>query len=198
MFGTGHLPPKGWTVDGGRLEEVPTVAGYAARRCGVFGRCQRQDCRRTCHLDYERLMRAGMGALPVRQVTRSLLCNRLDGCSLDFREEPERIVRIGELAGRDYVGVQIRCSQCGAKYLTTVEGLIHRLNAAKQGDAATPAKGVGALIRGPCSTCKAARWEVSFLWCDPNAHRPPIWKQDLQKRIDEAQRRRDVEAGLVT
>lgn len=22
MFGTGHLPPKGWTVDGGRIEEV--------------------------------------------------------------------------------------------------------------------------------------------------------------------------------
>ena len=182
----------------GRLEEVATVAGYAARRCGIFGRCQRQDCRRTCQFDFERLLKGGMADLQARQVMQTFRCARLDGCGLEFREEPARVVTLAELAGRDYVGVEIRCVLCGAKYLTTIEGLIARLVRAGQGGPQTSIKNVGALIRGPCGACKTARWEVSFPWYDPTGHKIPIWKQDLQKRIDDSRRRQDLDRGLVT
>lgn len=198
MFGKGHHPPAGWTIGSGRLEEVPTVQGYLARRVDVHGRCHTRDCRRTCQLNLGELVTKGMGLLTVRTIQQTLRCSRLDNCALYFDEKPAFVLTLGELAGRDYVGVEIRCSLCGARYLTTVEGLIHRLKASGQGDASTPAMNVGALIRGACTPCKAARWEVGFLWYDPGANRVPIWKQDLQKRIDEAQRRRDIERGLVT
>ncbi len=197
MFITGHLPPTGWSVASGQLEEVDTIAGYAARRCDVRGRCQRQDCRRSCHLDYERLLRAGLASLPARKVMAMMRCSRIDGCSLEFREEPGRVIVLRELAGRSYIGVEIRCLGCGARRLTTVEALVHRLKKHGLGDASTPAKGIGKLIRGACS-CGARQWAVGFPWHDPNSHVLPLWRQELQKKIDEAGRRRDAQRGLVS
>jgi hypothetical protein len=197
MFAKGHMPPTGWTIASGRLEEVDTIGGYAARHCEVKGRCLRQDCRRSCHFDYERLLRAGMADLRARKVMDLFKCARLDGCSLEFREEPERVITLGQLSGRDYVGVDIRCAGCSAKHLTTVEGLIYRLKAKGLGDASTSINAVSGLIRGPCRGCGAQRWAIAYLWCDPNRHPAPLWRQELQRKIDEAARRRDIDRGLV-
>ncbi len=198
MASFGQQPPKGWTVADGRLQEITTIAGYAARRCDVFGRCQRQDCRRSCHFDYERLLKNGMADLDASKVMATLRCSRLDGCSLEFREEPQRVITLGDLAGRDYVGVEIRCVNCGDKRVTTVEALLYRLKKAGKGDETTSVRNVAGLLRSACGECKASRWEVGFPWYDPTRGQVPFWKQDLQKRIDEAQRRRDVAQGLVT
>lgn len=197
MFMTGDRPPEGWTVANGRLEEVSTVAGYAARRCEVHGRCLRRDCRRSCHFDYEVLLKAGMGALTAAKVMETFQCSRLDGCCIEFHEKPQRVITLRHVAGRDYVGVEIRCPNCKLIRLTTVEGLIHKLKKAGTGNGETSVKNVGALIRGECRACRGRRWEVNFLWCAPNAHPVPFWKQSLQKKIDEAQRRRDLARGLM-
>jgi len=194
----GQQPPRGWTVAGGRLEEISTIAGYASRRCNVVGRCQRQDCRRSCHFDYERLLKNGMADLDAKKVMATFRCSRLDGCSLEFREKPQRVITLGDLAGRDYVGVEIRCTACGDKRITTVEALLYRLKKADKGNEATSVRNVATLLQGACAKCKAGRWEVTFPWYDPTRGQIPFWKQDLQKRIDEARRRRDVERGLVT
>lgn len=197
MFTKGHLPPSGWTIASGRLEEVGTIKGYAARRCEVKGRCQRQDCRRSCHFDYERLLHAGMGDLPARKVMDMFKCARIDGCSLEFREEPEQVITLRQLSGRDYVGVEIRCAGCSAKRLTTVEGLIYRLKANGLGDESTSVKAAPGLIRGACRACGLRQWAIAFLWCDPKARPLPFWRQELQRKIDEAARRRDINRGLA-
>ena len=160
----------------------------------MHGRCYRRDCRRSCHLDYQQLIRDGLGAIPVHRLAQTYKCNRIEGCMLEFQERPDRVVILSELTGRDYVGAEIRCGICRATYITSVEGLILRLTQANQGGAETPIKNVGKLIRGPCGKCKVARWDVQFLWYDP-ASKVPLWKQDLLKRRDQAQRKREMELG---
>jgi hypothetical protein len=195
MFGTGARPPKGWSIAFGRLEEEPTVRAYLARGCEVHGRCHRRDCRRTCHFDFEQLISDGMATLPVREVQRTLQCNRLGGCGLVFEEKPAFPLTLGELTGRDYVGVEIRCAGCRRIHITSVEGMILRLQASGQGGKESLIKGLGKLIRGPCGKCRATRWEVAVLWYDPNAGKVPPWKQELQKRRDTARRLRSERPG---
>lgn len=67
-----------------------------------------KQLRRTRYLESERLMGAGMGTLPVYQVTRSLIVIAWTSAAWVFREERERIVRIGQLAGRGHVGSAMR------------------------------------------------------------------------------------------
>lgn len=139
-----------------------------------------------------------MADLPASKVMDTFKCARLDGCSLEFHEEPQQVITLRDLTGRDYVGVEIRCALCGEKRVTTVEALIFRLKKAGRGDETTSIKAVAPLLKAGCRKCKGLRWEVSYLWYNPNQPTVPFWKQDLQKRIDEAQRRRDLDRGLVT
>lgn len=182
MFGTGHRPPAGWSIASGRLEEVPTVQGYLARRVGVRGRCHTRDCRRTCHLDLGELITKGMGLLPVRTIQQTLRCSRLDGCALHFEEQLEFPLTLSELTGREYVGVEIRCKGCGQSHVTNVEGMIARLAAAHRGDAQSKVRELGSLIKGPCGKCKALSWEIHILWFDPAAHKVPSWKREFDRR----------------
>lgn len=192
MFGKGPAPSKGWTVANGRLEEVSTVIGYAERRCELHGRCHRRDCRRTCHFDYEQLLKAGLGSVSARQVMKTFQCSRLDGCGLYFDERPDRRLTLGDLTGRDYVAAEIRCGGCRAVHVTSVEGLIARLKASGQGGPESDLKAVGDLIRTPCAKCKAVSWKIEILWFDP-AGRVPLWKQALDKRRDASRQRREAE-----
>jgi len=182
MFGNGHRPPAGWTISSGRLEEIPTVEAYLARRVEVHGRCHTRDCRRTCRLDLGELITKGMGALPVITIQRTLRCSRLDACALHFEERPEHPLTIGELTQREYVGVEIRCSGCGQRHITNVEGVIARLRAANRGDAQSKVRDLGSLIKGKCGKCGVVRWTVEILWFDPSSHKIPSWKQDLDRR----------------
>ena len=169
----------------GRLEEEPTVAGYLARRCEVQGRCYRRDCRRWCVFDFELLIAGGMGLLKVREVQRTFYCNRIGGCGLIFEEKPERPIGLGELAGRDHVGVEIRCRGCGKITVTSVEAMIAKLEATKLGGPLTDIKKLAELIRGPCGKCKAKAWAVEILWCQPGG-KVPLWKAELERRRDAA------------
>jgi hypothetical protein len=173
MFGKGHLPPPGWSITSGRLEEIPTVSAYHARKCAVDGRCWRRDCRRTCHFDLEHMIVGGMGTLVVREVQRTFMCNRLGGCGLEFHEKPEFPLTLSDLTGRDYVGVEIRCTVCRRSHVTSVEGMIARLKAAERGGPESKARELGGLIRGPCGKCKTVRWEVNILWYEPGVGKIP-------------------------
>jgi len=190
------FPPPGWSVSTGYLAEVRTVRGYYLRRCEVTGRCQRQDCRRSCYFDYVRLMKDGLADVDAGRIKTTFKCNRLDGCSLQFYEEPGLAISLDDLARHDNIAPKIRCTGCGHSVVTTTAALIRQLTDAGQGGGSDSSRNVGARIRGPCPKCKQATWEVTFLWHDPKG-RIPIWRQDLQKRIDEAQRRRDLDSGLV-
>lgn len=190
MFGKGHLPPDGWTISGGRQEEVPTVAGYYQRRCEVKGICRTRDCRRTAWLDYEHLAKEGMGLLYVRDVQRTLACGRLGGCSIVWHEEPARVIRLRELKGRPYVAAEMHCTACGKRHITTMEALINRLKAEDLGDETTPLKAVGGLIKTPCA-CGLTRWAVYALWYSPDGGKVPSWKQDLDRRMETKRRRQN-------
>lgn len=182
MFGSGHRPAAGWTITSGRLEEIPTVAGYLARRVDVRGRCHTRDCRRTCHLDLGELVAKGMGALPVRTIQHTLRCARLDSCALFFEEKPEHPLTIGELCRRDYVGVEIRCAGCGRSHVTNAEGVVARLKAAGRGDGLTKVSDLAGLLKGVCKACKISRWSVAILWFDPSSQKVPSWKQEFDRR----------------
>lgn len=199
MFGEGYRPPRGWMIDRGRLEEVQTIAGYAARRCEVHGRCYRRDCRRSCHLDMAELITRGMGELTVRQVQATMRCSRLDGCALEFSERPARRVTLADLKGREYVGVEVRCGGCGRQYVTSIEGFILHLARGGLGDENADVRRLGEILRNPCGSCSNRIWRVEILWYVPGPadSRLPSWKQELVKRRAAAQLRKDIEEGLV-
>jgi hypothetical protein len=136
------------------------------------------------------MITGGLGAIAVGVVKQTYRCARLDGCSLDFEEKPERPLTIGELTARDYVGVEIRCAGCGAVHVTNIEGMIARLKAAGRGDEQSKVKDLGRSIQGPCGRCRIVRWEVRILWYDPEGHRVPSWKQQFDKRREAARRNR--------
>lgn len=197
MSGNGHFPPKGWTVDRGYIAEVRSVLGYYHRGCEVTGRCQRQDCRRTCNLDYERLLKNGLADVDADRVKTTMRCNRLDGCGLEFRERPTRSITLNQLAHMSNVAPQVRCRHCNKHIvITTTAALLRQLAAAGHGDGATSIGEVSERIHGRCPKCQTTAWEVRFLWHDP-AGRPPVWRRELDQRVAEAQRKRDLDRGLV-
>jgi hypothetical protein len=126
-----------------------------------------------------------MGLLKVREVQRTFYCNRIGGCGMIFEEKPERPVHLGALAGRDYVGVEIRCRGCRKVTVTSVEAMIAKLEAAKLGGRQTDIKKLAELIRGPCGMCKAKAWAVEILWYAPGG-KVPSWKTALERRRDQA------------
>lgn len=197
MSGNGQFPPKGWTVGPGYIAEVPTVLGYFQRRCNIVGRCQTQECRRTSRFEYDRLLKQGLADVSAAQVMRTLRCNKLDGCSIEFREEPGLAITLGQLAGMANVGALVRCMGCGDKRMTTVSAFLRQLSAHGKADATTSIKDIGKLITGPCPKCRQTNWDVMFPWHDPAKSPLPLWRQELDQRLAEAQRRRDLDRGLV-
>jgi hypothetical protein len=197
MSGSGQFPPKGWTIDAGYIAEVSTVLGYYQRRCNVVGRCQTQECRRTYRFEYDRLLKQGLADVSAAQIMRALRCNKLDGCAMEFREEPSLTITLGQLAGMANVGALVRCMGCGGKRMTTPAALLRQLVEHGKADAATSIKNIGKLITGPCAKCNASRWDVMFPWHDPAQNPFPHWRKELDQRIADAQRRRDLDRGLV-
>ena len=197
MSNDGTFPPPGWTVDRGHIEEVTTVFGYMRRHVEMIGVCQTQECRRRCYLEYPRLIRQGLADVQMRLVTQTLHCNRLGGCSLQFRERRSQAITLRQLAHRPNVAARVRCMLCSWGTVTSVPALIRQLESAGKGDASTSIAEVHSLISGACPGCKRpGRWTVEFLWHDP-ADKPPSWRTDLEQRMADAQRRRDLDRGLV-
>lgn len=187
----GHRPPPGWSISTGRLQEDSTVGGYHQRGCAVSGRCYRNDCRRTCWLDFRELIRSGMERLPVAVIQHTLKCHRLDGCSLEFHEKPERVLTLRDIAGRPHIALEAFCLGCRKTHLTTVEAMISRLKSAQTGDETTPLSKLDSLAKGPCPACGYKRWRIEVLWYDP-AGKPPLWRRELDERLDAKRTARDL------
>lgn len=193
MFGT-NTPPPGWSIKSGRLEEIPTVTGYAQRGCTVRGRCYGRDCRRNVYLDWLEMTKHGQALLHVREVRETYRCGKIGGCAIQWIEEPALRVTLGDLAGRDHVAVEVRCGgPCASVHVTPVEAMIGRLAAAKAGSRETRLADVAEAIPGACAKCKLKRWRVEILWYDPATRKIPSWKTDLARRLEEARFRRALE-----
>jgi hypothetical protein len=193
MFGA-NRPPAGWDILSGYLSEIPTVVGYAQRGCAVRGHCQTRECRRTIRFDWEDLIAHGQAMLQVQFVQDAYRCNKIGRCSVQWFEEPSRRVTLGDLAGREHIAVQVRCTgACRSNHVVTVGAMIARLQAAKAGGPATEIKKLTAAIPGPCPKCEQRLWRTEILWFDPGAAHPPHWRRDLTKRLDEARFRRAAE-----
>lgn len=161
-------PPKGWTILSGTLTLDKSIAGYFARDHDVRGRCYQRDCRRNCHIDHARLMEKGLGTLSIDQVKAMMKCHRLEGCGLEWQENPNRsTVPLLILRGRLAVKIRIKCRQCGGVSLVAPETMITRLQAEKKGDDRTLVSAIPGLLTKPCACGKTA-WDVDVAWADPN------------------------------
>ena len=196
MNDNGHFPPKGWTVANGYIEEVTTVFGYMQRHAEMVGRCQTQECRRTYYVEFPRLIKQGMADVQMSLVIKTVRCNHLSGCSMQFAPKGGQVIALRQLVGRANIAARINCNRCREPRVTTVAALVRQLEAAGKGDASTSIKEVGRLITGRCAKCNDNQWTVDFLWHDPNG-KVPTWRTSLEERLAEAQRRRDLDRGLV-
>jgi len=196
MNDNGHFPPKGWTVANGYIEEVTTVFGYMQRHAEMVGRCQTQECRRTYYVEFPRLIKQGMADVQMSLVIKTFRCNHLSGCSMQFAPRGGQVITLRQLVGRPNVAARIFCDRCREPRVTSVAALARQLGAAGRGDASTSIRDIGRLIKGNCGKCHGDRWTVEFLWHDPNG-KPPSWRTALDERLAEAQRRRDLDRGLV-
>lgn len=156
--------PPGWTAASGLLEPDPSIAGFLARGEEVKGFCDQRDCRRRCHVDLERMVRRGFGALPVAQAKSFMRCNQLTGCGLDFHADRTAGLPLSTLLGRAHVRIRIKCDGCGFFRAARVETLIKRFTTDRlRGDTVLTSE-VRSKITGPCRTCRTSSWRVDILW----------------------------------
>lgn len=175
-------PPPGWTVANGQLEPDRTVSGYLARGCEVRGRCHLRDCRRTCHLDFARMVQLGQGKLSVRDLLPTFKCVRLGGCALDFHEEGGMEPTLGSLQHRGHAAIRFGCLGCRRAVVVRPAQVLAKLTATGAKDPYdTPLSKVGGYVTRPCPHCKGRRWNVDVLWHDPEG-KAPVWRQDLDRR----------------
>jgi len=164
-------PPPGWVIAHGVLEPDATVAGYAARGQDVRGVCRTRDCRRSCHIDYEAMIRQGLGGLSMSLVKRLLRCQRLDTCGLDVIEDPRaRGLTLKALASRPQVSLRFRCEACGLVQAVTPADSTRRLTAVERDGPGTFSSELAALADKPCKTCGKMRWRVDIVWPDPQSY----------------------------
>lgn len=183
-------PPRGWLVVAGTLSLDQSIAGYFARDHDVRGRCFTRDCRRHCHVDHARLVAAGLGALTIDQVKRSLACGRLDGCSMEWQDNPKRSsLPLIVLRGRLAVRIRIKCRMCGTMSQVTPEAMIARLQAEQKGSDKTLVSELAGLLSKPCACGKTA-WAVDVAWPDPNT-------LGGRKALEQAQLDRDQAKGRL-
>lgn len=159
--------PSGWTSTNGIVGPGERVADFAARGQPVKGRCRSQGCYRKIDLDAQALCKLGLSTLQMRQVQKLWMCQRLDGCGLDFFNEPAAIpLRLELFVGRPNIRLRLRCRGNGCKYfrLYQVEQVIAGLEARKKGGGRTEVTALGALMSGPCPTCKKPNWVAEVLY----------------------------------
>ena len=144
-------PPKGWTIVSGTLTLDKSIAGYFARDHDVRGRCYQRDCRRNCHVDHARLLEKGLGSLTIDQVKKMMQCHRLEGCGMEWLENPTRsTISLVVLRGRLAVKIRIKCRACGSVSLVAPETMAAQLQLQGKGDDRTLVSAIPALLTKPC------------------------------------------------
>lgn len=164
-----YRPPKGWTATSGTLEPDRTLAGYLARGQIVRGHCHTRDCKRSCHVDVEHLVKRGLGTLRMSKVTDLMRCHHLDSCSLYLIHEkrPEGLP-LFMLTGSPHVQLRVSCEHCRFTRTAAVEAVIAKLQAEKRGGPDTRSNEVAGLIKGACK-CGVTRWKVEVAWPNVNS-----------------------------
>lgn len=163
-----HRPPNGWLISSGILAPDRTVRGYHARRQGVSGRCHARDCRRTCHIDIERLQKDGLGALRMEQIKALFCCQRLDGCALVFYDDlKSESLKVSTLCRRAAVTIQLRCRACKVVLNIAPEQMIARLQAEGKGGGDTEVRDLPGLLTGACKACGKIAWDAQVAWPNP-------------------------------
>ena len=160
-------PPPGWVSHSGVVEPAETVAAYAARGQAVKGACRSSGCNRRVELDPKALCGVGLGQLSMRKVQGLWRCQRLDGCGLEFRNEPPlHPLRLDQFVGRPNVRVRLRCRGDGCKFFRVwrVEEMIAGLTNRRQGDDRTEIEALGKKMTAACPLCKRVNWTAEVLW----------------------------------
>jgi hypothetical protein len=162
------LPP-GWTSINGIVGPGQRVSDFAARGQSVKGVCRSQGCSRRVELAPQAICRAGLASLSMRQVQRLWMCQRLEGCGLDFHDEAPAIpLRLELFVGRPNIRLRLRCRGGGCKFfrLYAVEQVIAGLEQRKKGNGRTEVTGLGALMTSACPACKKTNWTAEILHVD--------------------------------
>lgn len=162
------LPP-GWANINGIVGPGQRVADFAARGQPVEGVCRSQGCFRRVELEAAALCKGGLAALSMRQVQKLWMCQRLDGCGLDFHYEPAAIpLRLELFVGRPNIRLRLRCRGGGCKFfrLYQVEQVIAGLESRKKGGGRTEVGAIGALMTTACAACKKTNWMAEVLYVD--------------------------------
>ncbi|MGI8841407.1 MAG: hypothetical protein ACR2F8_11600 [Caulobacteraceae bacterium] len=178
-------PPPGWISQTGIVEPADTVAGYAARVQAVKGICRAKGCNRRVELDPKALCGIGLGLVNMGQVKRLWRCQRIDGCGLDFHEEPPlNPLRLGQFVGRTNVRVRLRCRAIGCKFyrMWRVEEIIAGLEKRRQGDGRTEVVGLGKTMTTACPLCKRVNWTAELLWVSTSSQ---SWKAKGERSFSE-------------
>lgn len=162
----------GWKTFDGVLTPRPEVAAYAARGQTVKGVCREKGCFRKVEISPRQLCGQGMGLIQMKKVQSLYRCSRLDGCGLQFHDEPlHPRLTLGMLMGKSHVRVRVRCAAGACKFLRvwTAEEIVASL--AKKGKDGTGADihTLGQLMTTPCKVCKKVNWNADVLWSDTTA-----------------------------
>lgn len=162
-------PPPGWVSHSGVLEPAPRVGDYAARGQVVKGVCRANGCFRRVELDPKELCGQGLGAITMDQVKRLYRCARLDGCSIDYHNEPPAArLRLDQFVGLPNVRVRLRCRRAGCKFFRVwrVEEMIAGLTKRQQGGSHTEIDALGPMMTSACPLCHRTNWGAEILWAD--------------------------------
>ena len=148
-----ELPP-GWASLDGTVQPAETVAAYAARVQFVKGACRDKACNRRVTLDPKDLCGKGLGQLQIGQVKRLFRCGRIDGCRIDWHNEPAELpLRLDMFVGRPNVRVRVSCRGKGCTFFRVwkVEEIIAGLQKRKVGDGRTEVDKLAPLMTAPCT-----------------------------------------------
>jgi hypothetical protein len=133
----------------------------------VKGVCRSPGCFRKVDLDPVKLCKGGLGNLGMTQVERLWKCQRLDGCGIEFHNEPPLYpLRLEQFVGRPNVRVRLRCRGGGCKFFRvyTVEQMIEGLRKRGEGTGNTEVAALGAKMTTGCPACKRTNWVAEVLY----------------------------------
>ncbi len=193
MASRGDDPPAGWTASDNVLRPGSRVCDFAARGQTLIGVCSAQDCRRRTTLAPDALLRIGAPGLDMARVKRLWACQRLDGCSMSWHNEPPtNPLRLGHCRGKPYVRLKVRCRGNGCRYYRVyrAEEMIEGLRKRGVGDADAEIFTLGARMTSGCPLCKKANWTVDVLWLNTDT---TGWKQIGERWFDEIAARSAVD-----
>ena len=176
--------PPGWTSLDGTMQPAESIAAYAARVQTVKGACRDAICNRRVTLDPKVLCGHGLGRLRIAQVKRLFSCGRIDGCRLDWHNEPaENPLRLDQFIGRANVRIRVSCRGKGCTFFRVwkVEQMIAGLQRRKVGDGRTEVDKLPALMSAPCAVCKRTSWDVAVLWV---SEQTMGWRQLGERTFD--------------